>query len=88
MSLIRSLTGAHSKTVNEFLFLELNILKLRRILTIRKIMYHFHIITRDDSDTIKKVYMKQKEANVKGDWICLLAKDFEFIQKSKTMKRF
>ena len=68
-SLIRSLTGAHSKTVKEFLYLELKILKLRHILTIRRIMYHFHIITRDDSETIKKVYMKQKEASVKGDWI-------------------
>ena len=67
LSLIRSLPGAHSKTVNDFLFLELNILKLRHILTIRRIMYHFHIITRDDSETIKKVYMKQKEASVKGD---------------------
>ena len=83
LSLIRSLTGAHSKTVKEFLYLELKILKLRHILTIRRIMYHFHIITRDDSETIKKVYLKQKEASVKGDWIRLLAQDFEFIQEEQ-----
>ena len=46
-------------------------------------MYHFHIITRDDSETIKKVYLKQKEASVKGDWIHLLAQDFEFIQEEQ-----
>jgi hypothetical protein len=83
LSLIRSLTGAHSKIVKEFLYLELKILKLRHILTIRRIMYHFHIITRDDSETIKKVYLKQKEASVKGDWIHLLAQDFEFIQEEQ-----
>ena len=80
LSLIRSLTGAHSKTVKEFLYLELRILKLRHILTIRRLLYHYHIITRDDKETIKKVYLKQKEACVKGDWITLLAKDFNFIQ--------
>ena len=48
------------------------------ILTIRRLLYHYHIITRDDKETIKKVYLKQKEACVKGDWITLLAKDFNF----------
>ena len=80
MSLIRSLTGAHSKTVKEFLYLELKILKLRHILTIRRLMYHYHLITCDDKETLKKAYSKQKEACVKGDWITLLAKDFIFIQ--------
>ena len=43
-------------------------------------MYHYHIITCDNNETIKKVYLKQKETFVKGDWITLLAKDFNFIK--------
>ena len=43
-------------------------------------MYHYHLITCDDKETLKKAYSKQKEACVKGDWITLLAKDFIFIQ--------
>ena len=29
------------------------------------------------------MYLKQKEASVKGDWIRLLAQDFEFIQEEQ-----
>ena len=30
---------------------------------------------------IKKVYMSQKENNLKGDWIRMLMKDFDFIEE-------
>ena len=81
LSLIRSLTGSHSKTVKEFLYLELGIIKPRHILTIRRMMYHYHLITRDDCETVKKVYLKQKESSIKGDWVKTLDKDFQFIKK-------
>ena len=41
--------------------------------------YHHHIITREDNELIKKVYMKQKESPVKGDWIHSLRNDYEFV---------
>ena len=44
-------------------------------------MFHYHIVTRDDCEIIKKVYLKQKESSSKGDWIQLLKKDFDFIKE-------
>ena len=78
LSLIRSLTGSHSKTVKEFMYLELGLIKPRHILTIRRMMYHYHILTRQDCETIKKVYPNQIEGSQKGDWVKTLEKDFEF----------
>ena len=42
-------------------------------------MYHHNILIRDDDETVKKMYMKQKEIRTKGDWFELLKKDFEYI---------
>ena len=49
-------------------------------------MYHHHILTRDNNETIKKIYVKQKENYVKGDWFQLLLKDFEFIERDMNEK--
>ena len=46
-------------------------------------MYHHHILTQDDGETIKKVYKKQKSAHIKGDWYRMLVKDFEFIKEEQ-----
>ena len=35
-------------------------------------MYHQHIITRGDSETIKKVYYKQKEIDCKCAWFQII----------------
>ena len=39
-------------------------------------MYHHHIITREDTETINKIYNKQKEDPIKGNWVELVKKDF------------
>ena len=44
-------------------------------------MFHQHILTRDDQELIKEVYLKQKESPLKGDWYLMLKKDFEFIEE-------
>jgi hypothetical protein len=44
-----------------------------------RIMYHHHIVNSDDSETIKKIYIKQKEGTDKGDWFELVRNDFKFI---------
>ena len=78
-AMIRAITGGHSKTPVEFHFLETGTLMLKHILSINRLMYHHHLITREDNETIKKVYNKQKEDETKGDWFDLLVKDFKFI---------
>ena len=44
-------------------------------------MYHHHLVTRDKTETIYKIYQKQKEDSLKGDWIELLKGDFKFIKQ-------
>jgi hypothetical protein len=79
-SLMRALMGGgHSKCGIEFYLLELGLLKLCHIITQRRMIFHHHILTRNEDETIKKVYLKQKEENTKGDWYEMLLKDFEFI---------
>ena len=78
-AMLQAITGGHCKTPVEFHFLESGSLMLKHILTINRLMYHHHLVTRDDKETIKKIYKKQKEEKTKGDWFDLLLKDFEFI---------
>ena len=78
-ALLVRLTGGQSKCPSEFNYLETGSLKLRHILTYRRLMYHHEILSREDSETIKKIYMKQKTDRVRGDWIKLLEQDFQFI---------
>ena len=73
------LPNGHSKCPTEFHHLESGTLKLRHILTYLRLMYHHQILSKDNNETIKKIYLKQKEDNVKGDWYRLLLKDFEFL---------
>ena len=80
LSFLKSLVGARSKTVNIFVYLELGILKFKHLLTVRRLMYHYHILTRDDTETIKKIYNSQKVSHIKEDWYRMIIKDFEFIQ--------
>ena len=42
-------------------------------------MFHHEILSRDEKETLSKMYFKQKETRVKGDWITLLEGDFRFI---------
>ena len=42
-------------------------------------MFHHHVLTRDKKETVHKIYNKQKEATLKGDWFDFLKEDFKFI---------
>ena len=64
----------------EFHHLETGTLKIRHMLSYLRLMYHHHILTRNDDETIKKFYIKQKESKTKGDWFQLLQQDFQFIE--------
>ena len=81
-SLLSQLTGGHSKSALEFNHLETGTLKLRHILSYRRLMFHHEILTRDENETLRKVYNKQKEEPLKLDWYTLLEKDFTFLGTS------
>ena len=78
-ALLKSLAKGHSKTPVIFHHLETGTLKLRHILMKNRLLYHHHIINRDDTETIRKIYNKQKEDPLKGDWFELIQKDFLFL---------
>ena len=71
--------GGHSRCPKPFYFLEYGLLMLRHIIMIKRIYNHYDIVTREDSELIKKVYTKQKEVQCKGDWILTLQSDFALI---------
>ena len=79
LALIKSLVKGHPKCPAIFYYLETGTLMLRHILTINRLMFHHHILSRDKEETISKIYYKQKDLNVKGDWFNLLMEDFNFI---------
>ena len=78
--LLKLLLEGHSKCPSVFYHLETGTLMLRHILTKNRMMYHHHILTRNENETIKKIYEKQKEDHVKGDWYQLLMEDFVFVE--------
>ena len=47
----------------------------------KRLMYHHHILTREDNETIKKLLMNQKESHVRGVWYTMIISDFEFIEE-------
>ena len=83
-SLMRFIIGAHAKTPSEMLYLETATIPLRHTISIRRFMYHQTILTRSDDELIKRVYNEQKINPSRGDWICQLKEDFEFIGEEFT----
>ena len=79
-ALLKRLTGSHSKCASEFHHLETGTWKLRHHLTYNRLLYHYHILTREDGETIKKIYFKQKEDSVKGYWYKIVEQDFKFLE--------
>ena len=60
LDLLRRILKGHSKTAKEAFFLELGIYPLRFVLAKRRLMYLWHILHRDNSELIRKVYATQK----------------------------
>ena len=68
MASIRALMGGeHSKCPKAFYFLEFGTLMVRHLVMVRRLMYHRHMLTRDNTEITKKIYMKQKVKACKGD---------------------
>ena len=54
--------------------------KLRHHLSYLRIMFYHQFVIREKNKTINKIYNKQKEDTIKGDWLSLLNADFDFIK--------
>ena len=79
--LMKQFVDGHSKCSKVFYYLEFGVVSFRHLIMSRRLMFHHHILTREDNETIKKVYFKQKESHIKGDRYQMLISDFEFIEE-------
>ena len=70
--LIRVICNAHSKTPIEFLYLETKSQPLSHIISTRRIMYLHHILQKEETELVKRVYNAQKESPTKGDFVTLV----------------
>ena len=78
IDLMRKIFNAHTKTASELFFLETGKIPFRFVIYKRRLMYLWHILTRNENELIHKVYSVQKLQTTKGDW-------FQIIQKTKEM---
>ena len=75
--LLRKITGAHSKTPIEFLYLEMGCIPLKYIIKSRRIMYFHYLLNRNEDDMIFKFLNAQMKNPKKNDWYIDLKKDME-----------
>jgi hypothetical protein len=78
--LLRSILSAHSKIPTEFLYLETGVLPVKYVISSRRLNYLLEIHSREDHELIKRIYMKQRQNPVRGDWAKLVDMDLELIE--------
>jgi hypothetical protein len=76
-SLLKYIVKAHSKVQNEFIYLEMGILKIEQIISCRRMLYLQTILKREDKEITKRVYHAQKKSPSEGDWLKLVEGDFK-----------
>ena len=75
MKNLRRILKIHTKTPNEFLYLETGSTPIYWILKQSRVNYLKHILALEDSEIVKKVYKAQKENPTNGDFVQLVEKD-------------
>ena len=78
-SLLKFIIKAHAKVQNEFLYLETGAIPIKEVITSRRLMYLQNILKRPSNELLRKVFQKQKESPVRGDWVELVNKDCEIL---------
>ena len=66
-ALLKHILGAHSKTSTEWLHADTGTLNLRSSIQIRRLMYLWHILSRDKTELIYRIYQAQKLSSKVGD---------------------
>ena len=77
--LLRSIVNAHSKVPLEHLYLELSVLPLSYVLSVRRMIYLETILKKNDTEITKQIHSSQKPNPLSGDWCNLVAEDFNKI---------
>lgn len=75
ISYLRKLLNCHSKINVEIIHGECATVPIRFLIIMRRLMYYWHILQRDDSELINRIYRTQKVKRQKSDWINLTEED-------------
>ena len=75
LAFFRQLFNAHSKTGTEFYYSESGTIPIPIKISVRRLMYWWHIVKVNRSELISRVYSAQKLSAVSGDWVKLLESD-------------
>ena len=73
--LLRQLLSAHCKTGIEWIMADTGKMDLRSIIQIRRLIYLWHILSRSESEMIRRVYDTQMVSNSVGDWVRMVQAD-------------
>ena len=68
VSLMQSIFNAKRHTVREAYYLDTGKIQIRYIISKRRLMYLHHILTRDNSELIHRVYQIQQTIKTRFDW--------------------
>ena len=74
-SLLRQLLDAHNKTAIEWIYIDTGKLNIKSILQLRRFMFLWHILQRDKTELIRRIFEAQKISYSNGDWIKLIEED-------------
>ena len=74
---MRQIVGSHSKVPIELLYLETSSLPIEFILASRRLNYLHNVLTKNDNELVKSVYLAQKVKPSNADWCLLIEKDME-----------
>ena len=75
LMLLRKIVNGHSKTALEAFYLEFAVYPIKFQMVIRRLMFLWHVLHRDTSELIRKIYEMQKLKSCKGDWVLAVEED-------------
>ena len=67
--LMRHTLDAHSKTGLECLYSDTAKLNLKSLIQIRRLMYLWQVLNRNECELVSRIYQTQKISNSVGDWV-------------------
>ena len=73
--LLRQILGAHSKTSIEWIYADCGRLDIKSLIQTRRLMYLWHILSRNESELIHRTYKAQLISSAQGDWVRLVDSD-------------
>ena len=76
-ALLRAILNAHKGTPNEFLYLETGAMPIRWVVPQRRINFLKHILSRKETELLRKIFEAQKQHPTQGDFVRLVESDLK-----------